>query len=156
LLQLRAQTRQPTQATQRRPAIALTEASPRRRNVRAIGSKFKLTLAGTVIAGDCIGYSSGWKRALATAGTAIQTRLIALEGGVSGDEIEVANVAIIDGFTGGTLGGPLYNEEGAGVGGGYTEAAPSTTSDVNTIIGRILSATTVLAAPDTKADSTSA
>jgi hypothetical protein len=133
--------------------VALTEASPRNRIVTAIGAKFKITLSGTVIAGDCIGYASGWKRALATVGTAIQTKLIALEGGVSGDVIEVCREAVIDGFTSGTVGGLLYNEEGAGVGGGYTETAPATTGDVNTIIGYILTATSVFAAPSVRAGS---
>ncbi|HLB26891.1 MAG TPA: hypothetical protein VJN32_04525 [Dehalococcoidia bacterium] len=133
--------------------MALTEATPRKRVVTAIGSKFKITLSGTVIAGDLIGYSSGWKRALATVGTAIQAKLIALEGGVSGDVIEVCREAVIDGFTSGTAGGLLYLEEGAGVGGGYTETAPATTGDVNTIIGYILSATAVFAAPSVRAGS---
>src|SRR3972149_8388821 len=92
--------------------MALTEASPR--------------------AGDCIGYATGWKRALATVATAIQTKLIALESGVSGDVIEVCETALISGFTGGTPGGLVYNEEGGGVGGGYTETAPPTTGDGNT------------------------
>ncbi len=134
--------------------MALTEASPRERNVIAITAKFKLPLSGTVIAGDCIGYSSGWKRALATVATAIQTKVIALEGGVSGDVIEVAREAIISGFSGGTPGGLVYNEEGGGVGGGYTETAPSTTGDVNTILGHILSASQILVAPSVRAGST--
>ncbi|OGO48973.1 MAG: hypothetical protein A2W34_03990 [Chloroflexi bacterium RBG_16_64_32] len=134
--------------------MALTEASPRNRTVTAVETKFKVTLAGTVIAGDCIGYASGWKRALATVGTAIQTKLIALEGGVSGDVIEVCREAVIGGFTGGTVGGLVYNEEGAGVGGGYTETAPATTGDVNTILGYILSATEIIVAPSTRAGST--
>jgi len=133
--------------------MALTEASPRNRTVTAAGPKFKITLAGTCIAGDLLGYSSGWKRALATVGTAIQAKLIALEGGISGDVIEVCREAIISGFTSGTEGGLLYLEEGAGVGGGYTETAPSTTGDVNTIIGYILSAATVFAAPSVRAGS---
>ena len=133
--------------------MALTEATPRKRVVTAIGPKFKVALSGTVIAGDLIGYSSGWKRALATVGTAIQSKLIALEGGVSGDTIEVCREAVIDGFTGGTVGGLLYLEEGAGVGGGYTETAPATTGDVNTIIGYILTATSVFAAPSVRAGS---
>jgi hypothetical protein len=133
--------------------MALTEATSRKRVITAAGPKFKITLAGTVIAGDCVGYASGWKRALATVGTAIVTRLIALEGGVSGDVIEVTATAVISGFTGGTPGGALYNEEGAGVGGGYTETAPATAGDVNVIIGRILAADTVLATPNTRADS---
>ena len=133
--------------------MPLTEASPRNRTVTAAGPKFKITLAGTCIAGDLLGYSSGWKRALATVGTAIQAKLIALEGGVSGDVIEVCREAVIDGFTSGTAGGLLYLEEGAGVGGGYTETAPATTGDVNTIIGYILSATAVFAAPSVRAGS---
>src|SRR3990172_10420471 len=104
--------------------MALTEASPRNRTVRAIGPKFKVALSGTVIAGDLIGYATGWKRALATVATAIQGKLIALQGGVSGDEIEVCREAIIGGFTAGTAGGLLYNQEGAGVGGGFTQAPP--------------------------------
>ena len=133
--------------------MALTENAARARNVVAIGPKFKLTLSGTVLAGDCIGYSSGWKRALATVGTAIQTKLIALEGGVSGDVIEVCAEAVIGGFTAGTVGGLVYNEEGAGVGGGYTETAPSTVGDVNTILGYILSATEIYVAPSVRAGS---
>ena len=132
--------------------MALTEASPRERNVTEIGSKFKVTLAGTVIAGDCIGYSSGWKRAKATTGTAIQTRLVALQGGVSADVIEVANQAVISGFTGAAAGALVYNEEGSGVGGGYTETVPSTSGDVATPIGRTLSATEILVTPDTRND----
>jgi hypothetical protein len=134
--------------------VALTEASPRNRIVTAIGPKFKITLSGTVIAGDLLGYASGWKRALATVGTAIQGKLIALQPGVSGDVIEVTREAVIDGFTGGTVGGLLYGEEGAGVGGGWIEVAPATTGDVNTILGYILSATAIFAAPSVRAGST--
>jgi hypothetical protein len=134
--------------------MALTEASPRKRTVTAIGPKFPITLSGTVIAGDLIGYSSGWKRALATTGTAIVTRFVALEGGVSGDVIEVASVAVVGGFTGGTLGGAVYNEEGAGVGGGYTESAPVTGGDVNVILGYIISATEVHLLLGARVDST--
>ena len=133
--------------------MALTENATHARNVTAIGPKFKLALSGTVGAGDCIGYSSGWKRALATVGTAIQTKFIALEPGVSGDVIEVTAEAVIGGFTAGTAGGLVYNEEGAGVGGGYTETAPSTTGDVNTILGYILAATEIYVAPSTRAGS---
>jgi len=133
--------------------MALTEASPRDRIVTAAGPKFKVTLSGTVLAGDAIGYATGWKRALATVGTAIQPKLIALESGVSGDVIEVSREAVIAGFSGGTVGGLVYLEEGAGVGGGYTETAPATTGDVNTIIGYILSATEIYVAPSVRAGS---
>jgi hypothetical protein len=134
--------------------MALTEATPRSRNVIAIGTKFKVTLAGTVIAGDLIGYASGWKRALATTGTAIVSRFVALQGGVSGDVIEVACEAVVSGFSGGSPGGAVYNEEGAGVGGGYTESAPATGGDVNVILGYILSASEVHLLLGARADST--
>jgi len=133
--------------------MALTEATLRNRKVEAMGMKFKVALSGTVIAGDLLGYSTGWKRALATVGTAIQAKIIALEGGVSGDVIECCVEALVSGFSGGTAGGLLYLEEGAGVGGGYTETAPATTGDVNTIVGYVLSATEVYANPSVRAGS---
>ena len=133
--------------------MALTEASPRQRQIIAIGPKFKLTLAGTCIAGDLLGYNSGWVRALATVGTAIPARFIALEGGVSGDVIEVTAEAVISGFTSGDPGDSVYLEEGAGVGGGYTETAPSTTGDVNVILGEIIAADTIHVWPARRADS---
>ena len=137
--------------------MALTEASPIRRNVKAVGPKFKITLkaAESCVAGDALGYNSGWMRALATAGTAIDTELIALEASSGGDEIEVCATAVIGGFTGGTVGGSVYQAEGTSSG-EYTETAPSTTNDVNTIIGVIISATDILVWPGNRAPSLSA
>ena len=137
--------------------MALTEASPKNRRIQSVGQKFKITLkaAESCIAGDALGYSSGWMRALAVVGTAIQTRLIALEAGSGGDTIEATNQAVIGGFTGGTEGNPLYQAEGA-LSGEYTETAPTTSGDVNTIIGRLLSATEILVTPETRDDSTAA
>jgi hypothetical protein len=135
--------------------MALTEASPRNRTILSAAGRVKVTLSGTVAAGDAIGYASGWKRALATVGTAIQTKLIALEPGVSGNVIDAAIGPVeISGFTSGTPGGLVYNEEGAGVGGGYTETAPSTTGDVNTIIGHIVAADRIILEPSVRAGST--
>ncbi|HEY4685575.1 MAG TPA: hypothetical protein VII57_05960 [Dehalococcoidia bacterium] len=119
--------------------------------IKEFAGKVKVTLAGTVVAGDLLGYSSGWKRALATVGTAIQGRLVALEGGVSGDEIEAAAAAVIGGrISGATPGGAVYGAEGTS-NGQYTETAPSTTGDVATIIGRILDATTIIVWPENRA-----
>jgi len=102
----------------------------------------KVTLAEACKCGDALGYSSGWKRALATVGTAITTRVIALKDGAIGDEIPVSPHAVVSGFTGATLGSPVYQDEGTN-NGGYTQTAPSTTGDVNKIIGYALSATVV-------------
>lgn len=123
------------------------------RNVTAIGMKFPITLAGTVKAGDLIGYSSGWKRALATAGTAIDARFVALQSGVSGDVIEVAPAAVVDGMTGATPGNPIYSAEGSS-NGEYTETAPTTSNDINTILGYAISATEIYVNPTMRADST--
>ena len=106
-----------------------------------------ITLAGTVSKGDVLGYSSGWKRALATVATAIPGRLIAARSGVSGDVIEAYPACILKGrFSDATVGVPVYVEEGTG-NGKYTETQPSTSGDVNTPVGLTLSATEAFLAP---------
>ncbi len=50
----------------------------------------KVTLAEDCKSGDVLGYSSGWKRALATTGSVIQGRLVALADGKSGGEVPVS------------------------------------------------------------------
>lgn len=117
----------------------------------------QITLAGTVKTGDAIGYSSGWKRALATVGTAIQGQLVAGEDGVSGDVITAYYVAVVGGsrFSGGTAGSSVYVAEGTD-NGKWTETAPSTTNDVNTIVGVDLDGTTLLLFPSARDRSLSA
>jgi|SaaInl4_150m_RNA_FD_contig_21_1035730_length_629_multi_5_in_0_out_0_2 hypothetical protein len=100
----------------------------------------KIELAGTVVVGDSIGYSSGWKRALATAGTAIGHVCVAGEPGVSGDTITVYfGPCVLAGtrFEGATAGALLYQAEGS-ANGEYTETAPTTSSDLATVIGSVL------------------
>lgn len=101
-----------------------------------------VTLAGTVSEGDVIGYSSGWKRALATAGSVISPQLIALKAGVSGDVIPVSAVCVVTGYSGGTPGGLIYCAEGSDAG-KVTDTIPTTASDVLTVIGVLLNATTI-------------
>jgi hypothetical protein len=114
-----------------------------------------VTLAGTVTRGDVIGYSSGWKRALATVGTAIQARLVALADGVSGDVIPVSPRAVVGGYSGGTPGNPVYVAEGTS--NGLTiDVVPSTQGDATTVIGITLSATEVLFFLNSRADSVAA
>jgi hypothetical protein len=112
-----------------------------------------VTLAGTVTRGDVLGYSSGWKRALATSGSVIQGRLIALKDGVSGDVIPVSPKAHVGGYSGATPGSPVYVAEGSS-NGQVTQTAPSTTGDANTIIGIALSATEILFFLNSRVDST--
>lgn len=112
-----------------------------------------VTLAEACKEGDILGYSSGWKRALATVGTAIQGRLVALKGGASGDTIPVAREAVVRGYTGGTAGNPVYVAEGTSYG-CITETAPSTSGDCNIVIGYMLNATDALINLLMRADAT--
>jgi len=101
-----------------------------------------VTLAEACKRGDVLGYSTGWKLALATTGTAIQGRLVALADGAIGDVIPVSPNPVVSGYTGATPGGYVYVAEGTDYG-KITDTAPSTTGDCNTIIGIALSATEV-------------
>ena len=105
-------------------------------------SQSKRTLAGTVKRGDPIGYSSGWVRADPdVAAGPITTKFFAIGEGVSGDTIAVCTECEMDGFTGGTIGGTVFLKD-ADVG-KYAEAASGDSTDDNTKLGVIVSATTV-------------
>jgi hypothetical protein len=101
-----------------------------------------VTLAGTCVEGDILGYSTGWKRALATVSSVVSPQVVALKGGVSGDVIPVAVVCVVTGYTGATPGALIYLAEGSSSG-QVTETAPTTTNDVKTVIGVALDATTI-------------
>lgn len=106
-----------------------------------------ITLADTVEVGDMLGYSSGWKRALATTPNQVDARLVAGQAGVSGDANVLAYpIAVIGGLSGMTPGGSVYVAEGT-LKGEVTETAPSTTGDVNAPVGISLTATEWLAYP---------
>ncbi len=113
----------------------------------------RVTLAEACKAGDILGYSSGWKRALATAGTAVQGRLVAGENGASGDVITAYRRAVVSGYSGGTAGSPVYVAEGSD-NGQITETKPATSGDCDTIIGFITSAAVAALEPGSRADST--
>ncbi len=113
----------------------------------------KVTLAEGCKCGDVLGYSSGWKRALATAGSVIQGRLVALSDGDNGEEVPVSANPVVSGYSGATPGGYVYVGEGSN-NGWITQTAPSTSNDANTIIGIALSATKVLFFLNSRADST--
>ncbi len=113
----------------------------------------KITLAENCKAGDILGYSSGWKRALATVGTAIQGRLVAGEDGASSDVITAYRRAVVSGYSGGTPGNPVYVAEGTDDG-KITETKPTTSGDCDSIIGYMVSATVAAVEPGSRADST--
>ncbi len=113
----------------------------------------KVTLAEDSKCGDVLGYSSGWKRALATTGSVIQGRLVALADGKNGEEVPVSANPVVGGYSEATPGGYVYVAEGSN-NGQITQTAPSTSSDANTIIGVALSATKVLFFLNSRPDST--
>jgi len=106
-------------------------------------------LSGTVTKGDCVGYSSGWKRALATTASVVQMRCCAAEDGVLGQTIVAYFGECKMGgsrLSGATAGSALYVAEGT-ASGQYTETVPDTTGDATTAIGEVLDATTTLLFP---------
>ena len=111
-----------------------------------------VTLAEACVRGDVLGYSSGWKLALATVGTAIHGRLVALQDGAVGDVIPVSPNPVVSGYTGATAGAYIYVAEGSDSG-QVTETAPTTGGDCNVIIGIALSATKVLFFLNARVDS---
>ena len=113
----------------------------------------KVTLAEDCQSGDVLGYSSGWKRALATTGSVVQGRLVALAGGKNGGEVPVSSNPVLGGYAGATPGSYVYVDEGSN-NGQITETAPATTGDANTIIGVALSATEVMFFLNSRPDST--
>ncbi len=113
----------------------------------------KVTLAGDCKCGDVLGYSSGWKRALATTGSVIQGRLVALADGKNGGEMPVSSNPVVGGYAGATPGSYVYVDEGSNKG-HITQTAPSTGGDANTIVGVALSATEVLFFLNSRPDST--
>src|SRR4030042_4873705 len=71
-----------------------------------------VTLAEACKRGDVLGYSSGWKRALATAGGVIQGRVVALKDGAIGEVIPVSPCPTVGGYSGATPGDYVYVAEG--------------------------------------------
>ena len=113
----------------------------------------KVTLAEACDMGDVLGYSSGWKRALATTGSVIQGRVVALQKGAVGDEVPVSANPVVGGYSGATPGNYVYVAEGTD-NGEITETAPTDSGDADTIIGVALTATEVMFFLNSRADST--
>jgi hypothetical protein len=118
-------------------------------------SPTSIKIVGSVSKGDAVGFSSGWKRALATAGGVVQMRCVAAEDGVD-DQTIIAYFGdcIIDGdrFSGATANGAVYVAEGTS-NGMYTQTAPSTATDSNKIVGVAISATRLHISPQVNVDS---
>ena len=105
--------------------------------------------------GDCLGYSDGWYRALATTGSVIQMRCTAGQDGAAEQEITAYfGTTILGGerLSGGTRGAALYVAEGSDDG-KYTETAPTTTGDANKIVGYMVTAIEGILNPNAISDS---
>ncbi len=119
-------------------------------------SPASIKLVGAVNKGDAIGFSGGWKQALATTASVVQMRCIAAEDGAVGQTItayfgdtEIGG----DRFSGSTVGGAIYVAEGSS-NGKYTQTAPSTAGDSTKIVGYAISTTKLLISPQMNVDST--
>ena len=73
--------------------MAFEEARQSRRVLEGI-APVKITLAGAVVAGDCVGYSTGWK--LSASATTVQPLLVAGEDGAIGDVITAYPLAVVE------------------------------------------------------------
>jgi hypothetical protein len=122
----------------------------------AEGAVIELAESG-IKKGDALGYSGGWKRALATAGSVIQMRCVAGNDGESGEKITgYFGTCLLGGrLSGGTAGAALYVAEGSD-NGKYTETAPTTSNDADKIVGYMLTATLAALTPNANADSLAA
>jgi hypothetical protein len=112
-----------------------------------------VTLAEACQVGDVLGYATGWKRALATTGSVIQGRLVALRKGAIGEQVPVSANPVVGGYTGATPGGYVYVAEGS-ENGEITQTIPTDGGDATTIVGIALSATEVMFFLNSRADST--
>jgi len=106
----------------------------------------EITLGEACEVGDLLGYSSGWKRALATTGVAIHAKLVAGQSGKTGDIITAYPAAVVEGVSGATPGNTIYLAEST-LYGETTETAPTTTGDINAHIGLALSTTVIFLFP---------
>lgn len=94
--------------------MALSDAKPR--VVTWAVTPIRVTLAGSVSAGDLIGLSaSGWVQAVASATAPIAARLVAMEVGASADVIQATPMAVVESYTGGTAGAQLFLSDTAGL-----------------------------------------
>ncbi len=93
--------------------------------------------------GDVLGFHDGYKRALATSGSVIQGKYVALEMGLEGEEIEVSKNAVVVGYTGGTPGALIYVAEGTDYG-KIIDTRPTDSGDAGTVIGVMVSTTVAI------------
>ena len=107
--------------------------------------------AETITCGDLIGVDSNGKVFPVDSGEGEQGRFIAGKSAEAERFIPCYVGAVVGGFTGGTEAAAIYPSETAGQ---WTETADGTVSDTDTLVGYVLTETTILAIPGMRADST--
>lgn len=114
----------------------------------------EITLAEGCAKGDLLGYSSGWKRALSTAGGVIQAKAVAAMPGKTGDKVVAyfGKVRMGGRITGMTIGNPLYAAEGTDYG-KYTDTAPVTSGDSTKVVGYAIATDEAIIDPNAQLDS---
>ena len=105
--------------------------------IEDIEGKAKVTLSATVGRGDVVGYSSGWKLSDSDAAAYIFAQYVALQSGVSGEEIRVCRgCTFYDEDAPYTADAPYY---ASGTAGSITTIRPASDGDLIQVIGRGLS-----------------
>lgn len=112
---------------------------------KARGPIEKVSLSEACQVGDVLGLDANnlWVRALATAGSVIQGKKVALEGGVTGDSIDASRNPVAVGYSGATPGAFVYVAEGTDHG-KITETKPTDSGDADTMVGVALTASVVV------------
>ena len=111
---------------------------------KARGPIEKVSLSEACQVGDVLGLDSNnlWVRALATTGTVVQGKKVALEGGIIGESIDASQNPVVVGYSGATPGAFVYVAEGTNHG-EVTETKPTDSGDADTVVGVVLTASVV-------------
>jgi hypothetical protein len=116
--------------------MALTDTSARHILAGYFPQRITLAASQTVLPGDPLGYSTGWKLADGNSSPAIPAQCVAGEAGVGADIITVYRTALVEGFTGCVAGAKVYLSDTAG----KYAASPSGTTPQT--LGESVNATT--------------
>ncbi|MBA7633677.1 hypothetical protein ES703_41248 [subsurface metagenome] len=125
--------------------MALTDPGVDRGIWRARGPIEKVSLAENCLVGDVLGQNDNneWVRALATTGSVVQGKRVALESGKVGETIDATQNPVVVGYSGATPESFVYVAEGSD-NGKITETKPTDSGDADTAIGIALTASVVV------------
>lgn len=112
---------------------------------KARGPIEKVSLSEDCKVGDVLGLDANnlWVRALATSGSVVQGKKVALEGGKIGETIDVSQNPVVVGYSAATPESFVYVAEGTDHG-KITETKPTDSGDADTVVGVALTASVVV------------